>query len=533
MSDAPLGSAEHLRPLIELSWTRSRGHGVREDAAPALVQTPVDTEDRLRRAAEPVLEKARSDVDGFPAVLLLADRTARVLDTRHTDALIGDAIADLGITPGVLVEEEQVGTNGLGTTLETGQGVHVRGTEHYMRVFDPFSCFGQPIVHPVTGRIEGVVNIGCHAGAEHPLLPSLARHLARDIEDRLRQDSPLAQRRLLAAFQAAARLRGRAVVVLGPGLVLANPAALDLLQPADHPALQAYAGTLGSAHERTHRLTLSSGRPVRLTFTTIDGTDGVLVDIVPQRGSRRGRARADASGQWPLLVVGEPGSGRTTEARRAAGPVPTVLDATAVARRGEAAWAATLGTLLEEDGPAVVVENIEFLSERLTMLLAKSLPGTRRRVVLTSTPGDHLVGMHAPLVGVCGARQELVPLRRRRHEIPRLAEEMLAETSAFGRVRLTAETLRVLAAQSWPGNLTELRRTVLGLAQIRTAGDILPSDLPASHRDRSPASPFRQAEREVIIAAIEAANGNRREAARALGVSRSTLYNRMRALRIH
>ncbi|MYX42020.1 helix-turn-helix domain-containing protein, partial [Streptomyces sp. SID89] len=84
-----------------------------------------------------------------------------------------------------------------------------------------------------------------------------------------------------------------------------------------------------------------------------------------------------------------------------------------------------------------------------------------------------------------------------------------------------------------PGNLTELRRTVLGLAQIRTAGDILPSDLPASHRDRSPASPFRQAEREVIIAAIEAANGNRREAARALGVSRSTLYNRMRALRIH
>ncbi|EFF89106.1 sigma factor [Streptomyces sp. e14] len=259
MSDAPLGSAEHLRPLIELSWTRSRGHGVREDAAPALVQTPVDTEDRLRRAAEPVLEKARSDVDGFPAVLLLADRTARVLDTRHTDALIGDAIADLGITPGVLVEEEQVGTNGLGTTLETGQGVHVRGTEHYMRVFDPFSCFGQPIVHPVTGRIEGVVNIGCHAGAEHPLLPSLARHLARDIEDRLRQDSPLAQRRLLAAFQAAARLRGRAVVVLGPGLVLANPAALDLLQPADHPALQAYAGTLGSTHERTHRLTLSSG----------------------------------------------------------------------------------------------------------------------------------------------------------------------------------------------------------------------------------------------------------------------------------
>jgi transcriptional regulator of acetoin/glycerol metabolism len=154
-------------------------------------------------------------------------------------------------------------------------------------------------------------------------------------------------------------------------------------------------------------------------------------------------------------------------------------------------------------------------------------------VALTSTPGDHLDGVHAPLVVMCGDRRDLLPLRRRRHEIPKLAQRMLAEVTDAGRARLTSDTLRTLAAQPWPGNLAELRRVVETVAGIRSAGDIIPSDLPSSHRrSAEPASPLRQAEREVVVAALEAAGGNRLQAARALGVSRSTLYNRMRALRI-
>nr|WP_237534413.1 helix-turn-helix domain-containing protein [Streptomyces sp. SID3343] len=110
---------------------------------------------------------------------------------------------------------------------------------------------------------------------------------------------------------------------------------------------------------------------------------------------------------------------------------------------------------------------------------------------------------------------------------------MLADLDVPGRPRFTADSLRVLATQPWPGNLAELRRVVATVASTRPEGDIAPSDLPASHRDApAPASPFRQAEREVIVAAIEAAGGNKLRAARALSMSRSTLYNRMRVLRI-
>ena len=91
----------------------------------------------------------------------------------------------------------------------------------------------------------------------------------------------------------------------------------------------------------------------------------------------------------------------------------------------------------------------------------------------------------------------------------------------------------MLSTQTWPGNLADLRRVVDELARSRSAGDIIPNDLPASHRATSnPPTPRAQAERDVIVAALHAAHGNKIRAAKALDVSRSTLYNRMHALRI-
>ena len=179
------------------------------------------------------------------------------------------------------------------------------------------------------------------------------------------------------------------------------------------------------------------------------------------------------------------------------------------------------------------MENVQLLSERATALLAKELRSTNRVVVLTSTPGCHLGDEHASLAGLCGSQRRLAPLRHRRPEIPRLAQQMLATAAGTADVRLTAAALNVLAAQSWPGNLSELRRVVERLARARSAGDITPADIPPSHRRRpAPASPFAEAERDVILAAVDAAHGNKVRAAQALGISRSTLYNRIRALRL-
>ena len=70
-----------------------------------------------------------------------------------------------------------------------------------------------------------------------------------------------------------------------------------------------------------------------------------------------------------------------------------------------------------------------------------------------------------------------------------------------------------LAAHQWQGNSAELRRVIRAVARIRSAGDVIPSDLPAPYRDARAPPPIRDAERDAIVAAIEAAGGNKLRAA--------------------
>ncbi|GEM31253.1 sigma 54 type regulator [Nocardia neocaledoniensis NBRC 108232] len=524
-----------FRTDIATAWRRSRLYGISDDIAfPA--QTPPRLDDSLARAALPVLDRALSDLDGAPLAMALADRTARLVDVRSPDPLVRAPLVELGLVPGAQLAEDVIGTNAVGTPLETRSALLVQGPEHFNRALHRFTCYGHPILHPVTGRLIGVLDIGGPTGSDHRLFPQLVRRMVRDIEERLQRDSQQTHHRLLDVFQQATKRRGRPVVVMGDELVLATPAALGMLEPPDHAALRTCAELTHAGGDRSHRLTLTSGRAIEMACTPIDDVDGTLIDIVATEiAPRPRRAVKPRALAWPLLVAGEPGSGRTTEARTVAGTDAEIIDAADVVALGEDAWAANAACLLQSAGPAVIVEHVHLLSDALVTLLSRWLGTTSRRVVLTCAPDDGSARAQDRLMALCASYRELLPLRRRREEIPRLAQLMFADAAgADGRARMTPETLRVLAEQPWPGNLAELRRVVGALAATRTAGDIVPADLPGSHRfrGRGSTSPLRLAEREIIVNALEAAGGNRKQAARAIGLSRSTLYNRMRALHI-
>jgi sigma-54 dependent transcriptional regulator, acetoin dehydrogenase operon transcriptional activator AcoR len=528
----PQARPDISRPDIASSWTRSRLYGLREEVAPRLVAREIDPEGLLVRAAGPVVRHAADELEGSPVAVILADPAARVVDIRFASEQIRRAVHGFGVVAGVRLGEDVIGTNALGTPIETRQGLLVRGRDHYTAALRGFTCYGHPIFHPITRRLEGVLGLGGLLDEGDRLPVPLARRMVRDIEDRLLTSSPRAQTALLRAFRMASARR-RCVVVVGEGLVLASPAALDLLEASDHATLRACADGLATGGDRTHRVTLASGRRVRLACEPVDDTGGVLIDITPDTAFAPKSPGSEPDRQWPLAVIGDAGTGRTTAARQAAGAGPALLDAADIVLTGPRAWATDVSTALRGDGPAVIVENVDLLTGPMTALLARLLRTTPRRVVLTSTPGDHLDAAHAPLLTACRDRIDLIPLRRRRSDIPHLARQILGDISPHGRLRLTAETLRVLANQPWRGNVAELRGVLEGVAARRTAGDVIPSDLPATHRVvHAAASPLREAEREIIVAALDAAGGNKLQAARALGVSRSTLYNRIRALRI-
>ncbi|WP_447969123.1 sigma-54 interaction domain-containing protein [Nitrospira sp. M1] len=136
------------------------------------------------------------------------------------------------------------------------------------------------------------------------------------------------------------------------------------------------------------------------------------------------------------------------------------------------------------------------------------------------------------------ARLHLPALRDRREDIPLLSEVFFSQSRAVTKKltikEMSPDTMRQLIKYRWPGNVRELK-SALDYACIHCHGEaILPSDLPPECLEvsESPSMSFTTEydEREQILAALTRAKGKRAEAARLLGMSRSTLYRRLDSL---
>jgi transcriptional regulator of acetoin/glycerol metabolism len=184
----------------------------------------------------------------------------------------------------------------------------------------------------------------------------------------------------------------------------------------------------------------------------------------------------------------------------------------------------------------VCIDGIELLSDKLLDLVVQYVDARRRpRLIFVSGPVSGLTGRAATLAGTASTREELMSLSARRAEIPELAGSMLQSAAASDSVHLTPGAVQALTAHEWPGNLRELKAVIVHAAARRTCGGITLSDLPQQYRSTVPAMPMAaldRAERDVIVIALRNAGGNKVQAARELGVSRTTLYARIRALRI-
>src|SRR5262249_28531275 len=139
------------------------------------------------------------------------------------------------------------------------------------------------------------------------------------------------------------------------------------------------------------------------------------------------------------------------------------------------------------------------------------------------------------------------PLRTRGDDVLRLAEHFVAEFAAeYGRrsKRLSPEAVGVVKAYRWPGNVRELRNVIERLmimvpSDVISAADLTFLEIPervAGTRDPSSVAPLYEArdawEREYILGALSAFDGNISRASDALGVERSNLYRKMRGLGI-
>jgi transcriptional regulator with PAS, ATPase and Fis domain len=137
------------------------------------------------------------------------------------------------------------------------------------------------------------------------------------------------------------------------------------------------------------------------------------------------------------------------------------------------------------------------------------------------------------------------PLREIREDIPPLAYHLLAQVRQVHSEaprRISPEAMQCLVDYDWPGNVRELKNALERAVTVAREGLIQPEHLPQELRQvdhpatRVKPAPLRQevasAERRAIERALSFASGNRSLAARLLGIHRSGLHQKMRALGI-
>jgi two-component system, NtrC family, response regulator AtoC len=172
-----------------------------------------------------------------------------------------------------------------------------------------------------------------------------------------------------------------------------------------------------------------------------------------------------------------------------------------------------------------------------------------RVLAATSRPIEQIVeqgGFRAELYYRLNVvRLQLPPLRDRPEDIPELLAHFARQVAQrLGHpVSITPAALAALSHHAWPGNVRELRSSVERAAVLGAGGPLNSKDFAlangaSSHNGATNGSldlrtQVEAVEREAIQRALQASNGNRRQAAHLLGISLRTLFYKLRRLPVH
>ncbi|SDB08864.1 sigma-54-dependent Fis family transcriptional regulator [Pseudomonas sp. NFACC13-1] len=516
--------------------------------------------------------------------VLLTDAQGQTIDYRVETTIRNDC-RKAGLYLGTCWSEGEEGTCGVAAVLTGKAPVTVHKRDHFRAAFIGLTCSAAPVFDP-QGELLGVLDVSAVRSPDDRRSQHLIRQMvvqsAREIEQAFFMSSAQGYWVLRAH-------RNAGYVDSQPDFLFAwdDDGCLQALNPAARQYLLQHYGQLPQHigqvfdQQRLHRARdeslcfLDHALHARLSAPRQRATPRPRVAMTPAEidprltDSLRLAVRVKDR-NLPVLIQGETGSGKEVFARqlhqasqRHDRPF-VALNCAAIPESlieselfGYVAGAFTgasakgmQGLLQQADGGTLFLDEIGdmplALQTRLLRVLAEGevapLGASRRKAVdiqvICATHRDLETLVAAGefredlYFRLGGARFQLPPLRERSDRLA-LINRMLAEESALcgGTVQLSGAALECLLGYHWPGNVRQLRHVLRYACAVCEASVVQLSHLPESlHRadaaDHGP-QPSASPERQALLDALVRHRWKPTAAARALGISRATLYRRV------
>lgn len=558
------GESSQRDPLVRASWLRCiEDYGMdpaRRAAAHIITDTKFrehrDQSERLIATARSGLQALFRQVAGQNYVLLLSDADGICVDF-FGDPQFENDLRSAGLSLGSDWSENLAGTCGVGSCIYTGQPVTVHQSDHFGMDHIGLSCTAAPIYDSL-GQLVAVLDISLLRSPSPKTSQTLAMNLVTASVRRIELANLMAANRrdwvlriaghpefldvdpeAAVALDGTGRIiglthgaeammnEGQGAPLLGqriqsvldlaiddlPDLMRDRPTEDRLIRLRDGGALFAHA-IAPQAPRMVLPVKTKAARP-RSPLAHFAGADPALSQTLHM-------AERLAATDVPLLIMGETGTGKTRFARAihtvaGGGRILLTLDC---ATLDAATFNAAIGNL-SSTRATLLLRGVEGLTPAVQPHVIAALDRHEQLRAISTARDDVAVRLDATLYfRLVGATLALPPLRLRR-DFDWLLDRLLRQRTATT-PRLSTAARAALASRAWPGNIRELER-VLDVALATTAGGTLDlSDFPA------PPQSDPEDDTAAFEALLEACGWNMAQAARRLGVDRSTVLRRMR-----
>jgi hypothetical protein len=162
--DASYLDSSSLRRVVVESWQRSLARGVDPDRGGAQSSALAQSVARMRAthplaSALPVIRRLLVEDAASSGVMVAISAADGTLLWVEGDAAACRKAESMNFVPGADWSERGAGTNAPGTALALDAEVQIRGTEHFSRLVQPWSCTAVPVHDPTTGVMIGAIDL--------------------------------------------------------------------------------------------------------------------------------------------------------------------------------------------------------------------------------------------------------------------------------------------------------------------------------------------------------------------------------------